>query len=434
RDVPHRARASGPAHRGPGSRLGGGAALPHRLREGQSIRARRPRDRVVGAGGHAAGRAPTRAGRWQGRPGCSRRGLRDPGLARHPGALRRARDPVLGGRHAGDGDRRRHLRRARDAAELHVSRRHLPVVVLLRSGSRHAGRDAVRAGRGGDLTRAGHHAGAGSGAALALDGGARGVSQGGPLSLARHRVLALAAIVFVSLVTPRAVWSAERANGYVLDWDSGTGKSYVIPAAEIVGFVGALNAFNRLVIDEDTYGTDGHSIWENLHTAPEFDNDPFHVNQIGHPYQGSIYYGLARSAGLNYWESLAATLFGSFLWETAGETTAPSLNDYVTTTLGGSFVGEAAFRMASLLLEGGGETPGFWRELGAAVLSPGLGFNRLVFGDRFKPVFPSHDPAVYIRLRAGVTLTTSVANAHLSPDVQEQDGSLDFYMTYGLPG
>jgi len=238
----------------------------------------------------------------------------------------------------------------------------------------------------------------------------------------------------VSLVTPRAVWSAERANGYVLDWDSGTGKSYVIPAAEIVGFVGALNAFNRLVIDEDTYGTDGHSIWENLHTAPEFDNDPFHVNQIGHPYQGSIYYGLARSAGLNYWESLAATLFGSFLWETAGETTAPSLNDYVTTTLGGSFVGEAAFRMASLLLEGGGETPGFWRELGAAVLSPGLGFNRLVFGDRFKPVFPSHDPAVYIRLRAGVTLTTSVANAHLSPDVQEQDGSLDFYMTYGLPG
>ena len=154
----------------------------------------------------------------------------------------------------------------------------------------------------------------------------------------------------MSLVTPRAVWSAERANGYVLDWDSGTGKSYVIPAAEIVGFVGALNAFNRLVIDEDTYGTDGHSIWENLHTAPEFDNDPFHVNQIGHPYQGSIYYGLARSAGLNYWESLAATLFGSFLWETAGETTAPSLNDYVTTTLGGSFVGEAAFRMASLLL------------------------------------------------------------------------------------
>src|SRR5262249_56117303 len=117
----------------------------------------------------------------------------------------------------------------------------------------------------------------------------------------------------------------------------------VTPAAEIVGFIAALTAFDRLVIDDDTYGTDGHSIWKNLHPAPEFDRDPFNVNQIGHPYQGSIYYGLARSAGLNYWESLAATLFGSFLWETAGETTPPSLNDYVTTTLGGSFVGEALF-------------------------------------------------------------------------------------------
>ncbi len=106
----------------------------------------------------------------------------------------------------------------------------------------------------------------------------------------------------------------------------------------------------------------------------------------------------------------------------------------MTTTLGGSFVGEAMFRMASLLLEGGGETPGIWRELGAAVLSPGMGFNRLVFGERFKPVFPSHDPAVFIRLRIGATLTTSVTNANLSPQVREQEGSLDFYMTYGLPG
>jgi len=34
----------------------------------------------------------------------------------------------------------------------------------------------------------------------------------------------------------------------------------------------------------------------------------------------------------------------------------------------------------------------------------------------------------------GATLTTSVNNAGLSSDVREQDGSMDFYMTYGLPG
>ena len=88
------------------------------------------------------------------------------------------------------------------------------------------------------------------------------------------------------------------------------------------------------------------------------DRDPFSINQLGHPYQGNIYYGFARSAGLNYWQSLAYTLAGSFLWETAGETTPPSLNDHITSGIGGSFVGEALFRMASLLLEGGGENPG----------------------------------------------------------------------------
>src|SRR5213594_779708 len=233
---------------------------------------------------------------------------------------------------------------------------------------------------------------------------------------------------------PRAGFAGEPAPSPVLSWETGEGKSYFIPALEVPAFILGLHLFNRFLTDSNDYNTDGHSIWKNLTGPTVIDKDPFSVNQIGHPYQGSIYYGLARSAGLNYWQSLAYSLAGSYLWETFGETTPPSLNDHIASGIGGSFVGEALFRMASLLLEGGGDTPGFWRELGAAVLSPGLGFNRLVFGDRFKPVFPSHDPAVYIRLRLGVTLTTSVTNANLSPEVREQDGSLDFYMTYGLPG
>jgi hypothetical protein len=90
--------------------------------------------------------------------------------------------------------------------------------------------------------------------------------------------------------------------------------------------------------------------------------------------------------------------------------------------------------MASLLLEGGGGKPGFWRELGAAVISPSTGFNRLAFGDRFAAVFPSNDPEIFIRLRLGVTLTGNVDNAGLSTDVKRQEGSLDYSITYGLPG
>jgi hypothetical protein len=220
----------------------------------------------------------------------------------------------------------------------------------------------------------------------------------------------------------------------VLDWQTGAGRSYLIPALEIPGFGFLVNQFDRAAYDSSDYDSDAHTIWKNLRTAPVYDKDPFSVNQLAHPYQGSLYYGFARSAGLNFWESTGYSLFGSFLWETAGETTPPSVNDYVTTTLGGAFFGEALFRLASHLLEGDGQPPGFWRELGAAVLSPPTGFNRLVFGERFKPAFPSRDPAVYMRLRLGATLTTQVNNAHLSTDVRRQEGSGDIFVTYGLPG
>ena len=64
--------------------------------------------------------------------------------------------------------------------------------------------------------------------------------------IGRSRIIAVAIVVFVTLLAPAAGTAGER---YVLDWDSGTGKSYVIAAAEIVGFAGALNAFDRLAID-----------------------------------------------------------------------------------------------------------------------------------------------------------------------------------------
>jgi hypothetical protein len=229
--------------------------------------------------------------------------------------------------------------------------------------------------------------------------------------------------------------AAQGRASDVLDWQTGENKSYVIPALEIPAFIIGLNLVDRVLFESSgDYDVDGDSIWKNLRTAPEFDKDPFSINQIGHPYQGSMYHGFARSAGLNYWESLAYTIGGSFLWETAGETTTPSINDHVSTGIGGTFVGEALFRMSSLLLEGGGETPGFWRELGAAIISPPTGLNRLLFGERFRPVFPSRDPAIFIRFRLGATLTTDVETGGLLTDPKRQEGNVEFYMTYGLPG
>ncbi len=244
--------------------------------------------------------------------------------------------------------------------------------------------------------------------------------------------------VALTLAAPRAGFAEEpltaKAPDKTLSWETGETHSFYIPALEIAGFIAGLNVFNRFFADTDDYDSDLKSIRHNLTTAEVIDKDPFSVNQIGHPYQGSIYYGFARSAGLNYWQSLGYSIAGSLVWETAGEKTPPSLNDNIASGIGGSFVGEALFRMASLLLEGGGETPGFWRELGAAAISPPTGFNRLVFGDRFDAVFPSRHPEIFIRLRLGATLTTTVHTGGLTEDPKSLEGSLDYSILYGLPG
>jgi hypothetical protein len=225
-----------------------------------------------------------------------------------------------------------------------------------------------------------------------------------------------------------------------LNWDTGAGKSYLIPALEIPVFILALNGYSRLAspnAEQDgkkVYSVTLSSFRDHVFHGPwGFDRDAFAMNQLMHPYQGSIYYGLARSAGLSFWESSAYTFAGSFLWETAGETTSPSVNDQIASGIAGSFFGEPLFRMASLVLEGDGGKPEIWRELFAAVLSPPMGFNRLVFGDRFKSVFPSHNPATSWRLRFGASLGRLYDQGEQSP-VDRKDATIDFSMAYGLPG
>jgi hypothetical protein len=217
--------------------------------------------------------------------------------------------------------------------------------------------------------------------------------------------------------------------------DAPPAKSYAIPAAEIVGFQFLLNEFDRHHFAGTDFDSNLASIRRNLHHGWVEDRDPFLVNQLGHPYQGATYHGLARAAGLGYWEASAYAFLGSGLWEIAGETTPPSRNDQITTGIGGSFLGEALFRMASLVLEQEDELPDTWREIAAAAISPPVGFNRLAFGDRLRHVFDSRDPVFFTRLQLGASRDLGATQAGASTTAVHRDEALaDFLIDYGLPG
>jgi hypothetical protein len=209
-------------------------------------------------------------------------------------------------------------------------------------------------------------------------------------------------------------------------------SSLLIPAIEIIGFDFLLSNYNRRFSHSSDYDVSVSTIRHNLRGPWVVDNDPFKVNQAAHPYQGSLYHGAARSAGLDYWQASALTFAGSMWWEITGEKTPPSRNDQIASGIAGSFLGEPLFRMARLVLNNS-DLPAAWRPWLAAAISPGAGLNRAVFGPRFDGGFSDHDPMYYGRLHLG--LTHAVENDFdSSPKFKRNAMQIDFALDYGLPG
>src|SRR5262245_10078808 len=79
----------------------------------------------------------------------------------------------------------------------------------------------------------------------------------------------------LALVSPGVGSAEDSAPPTVLDWETGAGKSYLIPALEIPAFGFLLNQFDRAAYDSPDYDSSWDTIWKNLRTAPEYDKDPF---------------------------------------------------------------------------------------------------------------------------------------------------------------
>ena len=81
--------------------------------------------------------------------------------------------------------------------------------------------------------------------------------------------------------------------------------------------------------------------------------------------------------------------------------------------------------MANLMLEHD-SLPPFWRETAAAMISPSTGFNRLAFGDRFKGIFPSHDPVYFSRLQIGFSGTAQNGAGTSTTQLQRNEALIDY--------
>jgi hypothetical protein len=106
-----------------------------------------------------------------------------------------------------------------------------------------------------------------------------------------------------------------------------------------------LYVFNRYIGQFEFAMVSPESIWNNMQSPWVWDQDVFITNQFGHPYQGATYYTAARANGFNFYQSIPFVMLGSSTWEIFRENEPPSLNDFISTTLGGASLGEMLHRL-----------------------------------------------------------------------------------------
>lgn len=143
--------------------------------------------------------------------------------------------------------------------------------------------------------------------------------------------------------------------------------------------------FDRYITESPFAYIDFNTIHSNLKTGFEWDNDNFFTNLMTHPVNGGIYFNALRSNGLNFWESIPLTTAGSLMWELCMENQLPSINDFITTSIGGTCLGETTFRITDRFIDD--RTTGLERikrEAMIFIISPTRGLNRLLNGETWK--------------------------------------------------
>ena len=212
-------------------------------------------------------------------------------------------------------------------------------------------------------------------------------------------------------------------------------KKFVPALAQVLGYNVITWSWNRFVTGKQTSRINFGTWGENLSRGFAYDPDKFVTNQLSHPMAGGLYYTAARANGFDLWESSGFTALGSLTWEYFGETTRPSTNDLISTTLGGISAGETSYRLSELVFDD--TSTGFARvlhELAGMAVSPGRALDRLFTGGAWRvgpnpegrlPAWLDADASAgYLRVRSTRAAT---------PETTSDRATLSFDVRYGDP-
>jgi hypothetical protein len=191
----------------------------------------------------------------------------------------------------------------------------------------------------------------------------------------RHKIFTL---IICSLLV-------EAVSAQIPDTIGIVHKKPLTTAVEVAGLNLGIWAFDRYVLKGDYAYISGQSIKENFRHGWVWDNDQIATNLFGHPYQGSLYYNAARSNGYNYLASSLFAVAGSATWELFMENEYPSINDVLSTPIGGTILGEVFYRVSDRILDD--RTTGrerLVRELAMLFIAPTRSLSRIINGDAWK--------------------------------------------------
>lgn len=193
-----------------------------------------------------------------------------------------------------------------------------------------------------------------------------------------------------------------------------------VPAALFEGILigSLLNRVNAWVLNDSTARVSPTTWKHNFQQGWDWDTDDFVVNMLGHPYMGSTFFAAGRTNGLGFWASAPMTVFHAAGWEYFGETTQPSVNDLVNTSMGGIALGEMFHRVAATIRDNeAGGAARVWREVAAIPFDPVGSVNRLVRGEWSRkgrnPI--EHNPVgTVLRTGAGIGVVRAPGASGLS--------------------